>query len=173
MKKITLELTSKSINSAIRQLEKLDKEWDRKVDTLLKKVAKLGAKKASVGFSKAAYDGNNDVDVTVEKIDNGYVIKASGEAVLFVEFGAGVTYGYGHPEPMQYGPGTYPSEKGRRSSADGKFYKNWEHPNGWYLPKSAGGGKSYGNPPSATMYHTARELEDEILQIAREVFNGA
>lgn len=162
MKKISLELNARSINGAIKEIKRLDAEWDRKIDTLLKKLASMGATKASLGFSRAAYSGDNDVTVSVEQNADGYVIKAAGEAVLFIEFGAGVTYGYGHPDPMQYGPGTYPSNKG-----------HWNDPKGWWLPKSAGGGHTYGNPPSATMYYTAKELSEEILRIAKEVFNGS
>lgn len=161
MKKISFELNARSINSAVKELKKIDAEWDRKIDTLIKRLAIIGATKASIGFSRAVYSGDNDVSVSVEQIENGYAIKAAGEAVLFIEFGAGVTYGYGHPEPMQYGPGTYPSDKG-----------HWNDPKGWWLPKSSGGGHTYGNPPSATMYHTAKDLESEILRVSREVFNG-
>lgn len=172
MKKISIALSVESVADAIKQIEELDRKWDEKIDTLIKRLAELGAKKAEVGFSKALYDGKKDIHISVEPRENGYAIVASGESVLFVEFGSGVTYGYGHPEPMQYGPGTYPSEKGRRDS-DGTFYKNWEHPKGWWLPKDKGGGHTYGNPPSATMYKTSKELQGEILTIAREVFGDS
>ena len=139
MKKIEFELNSHSIDRAIKQIRKLDAEWDRKIDTLLQRLASIGATKASLDFSRAVYTGDNDVYVSVEPIENGYSIIASGEAVLFIEFGSGVTYGYGHPAPMEYGPGTYPGEG------------HWNDPKGWYLPKEKGGTHTYGNPPSATM----------------------
>nr|DAE40933.1 MAG TPA: hypothetical protein [Caudoviricetes sp.] len=161
MKKIEIELTPQSITSAIKQLRKLDDEWNRKTDELIRRLAAIGATKASLGFSRAVYTGDNDVSVSVEQIDNGYSILASGEAVLFIEFGSGVTYGYGHPEPKQYGPGTYPGEG------------HWNDPKGWYLPKGKGGVHTYGNPPSATMYRTGKELRQGILRIAKEVFNGS
>lgn len=160
MKKIAIELNAHSINKAIKEIKKLDAEWDRKINEVLRRLAEIGATKASLGFSRVVYTGDNDVSVSVEPIENGYSIIASGEAVLFIEFGSGVTYGYGHPEPMEYGPGTYPG-KG-----------HWDDPNGWYLPKSKGGEHTYGNPPSAAMYRTGKELQQEILRIAREVFAG-
>lgn len=162
MKTISFELTATSVNRAIKEIEELNAEWDRKIDTVLKRLAEIGGTKASLGFSRAVYTGDNDVAVSVEQIGNGYAIKASGEAVLFIEFGSGATYGYGHPKPMEYGPGTYPSKKG-----------HWNDPNGWHIPKSAGGGHTYGNPPSATMYYTAKDLQGEILRIAKEVFDGS
>lgn len=159
--KIEIELNATSINRAIKQIKKLDAEWDRKIDLLLQRLAVLGATKATLGFSRAVYTGDNDVSISVDPIENGYVIRASGESVLFIEFGSGVTYGYGHPKPMQYGPGTYPG-KG-----------HWDDPNGWYLPKDKGGGHTYGNPPAAAMYNAGKDMEREVLRIAREVFNGS
>ena len=88
MKKIEFELNSYSINRAIKQIRKLDAEWDRKIDTLLQRLASIGATKASLDFSRAVYTGDNDVSVSVEPIENGYSIIASGEAVLFIEFGS-------------------------------------------------------------------------------------
>lgn len=162
MKKIVAELNTKSINKAIKELRKLDAEWNRNVDEVIRRLAEIGATKASLGFSRAVYTGTNDVSISVEPIENGYAIIASGEAVLFIEFGSGVTYGYGHPEPMGYGPGTYPGEG------------HWNDPKGWYLPRSKGGAHTYGNPPSATMYRTGKELQQEVLRIAQEVFgNGS
>lgn len=162
MKKITVALDAKSINKAIRDIRKLDAEWNRKTNEVIRRLAEIGATKASLGFSRAVYTGDNDVSISVKPIENGYAIIASGEAVLFIEFGSGITYGYGHPEPMGYGPGTYPG-KG-----------HWNDPNGWRLPKSKGGTHTYGNPPSATMYHTGKELQQEVLRIAQEVFgNGS
>lgn len=160
MKKITVELNARSINKAIKELRRLDAEWDRKIDEVVRRLAEIGATKASIGFSRAIYTGDNDVSISVEPIENGYSIIASGETVLFIEFGSGVTYGYGHPEPMGYGPGTYPG-KG-----------NWNNPNGWYLPRSKGWAHTYGNPPSATMYHTGKALQQEVLRVAQEVFRN-
>lgn len=160
MKKITIELNPTSINKAIKDIRELNAEWDRKIDEVTRRLAEIGATKASLGFSRAVYTGDNDVSISVEPIENGYSIIASGEAVLFIEFGSGVTYGYGHPAPMNYGPGTYPGNG------------HWDDPKGWWLPKDKGGLHTYGNPPSATMYQTGKELQQEILRIAREVFTG-
>ena len=123
MKKITIELNPTSINKAIKDIRKLNAEWDRKIDEVTRRLAEIGATKASLGFSRAVYTGDNDVSISVEPIENGYSIIASGEAVLFIEFGSGVTYGYGHPAPMNYGPGTYPGNG------------HWDDPRGWWLPK--------------------------------------
>lgn len=154
---IRIGLNSSDIRGAIRQLEKYRDDLQRKGNLICYKLADYGARRAEVRFSTAYYIGQNDVMITVEEAENGYVIRASGESVLFIEFGAGVRYGYGHPDVHGYGPGTYPG-KG-----------HWDDPNGWWIPRDKGGGHTYGNPPSMAMYLTAQEVREEVLRVAREV----
>lgn len=116
----------------------------------------MGATIASIGFSRAFYTGDVDLDIEVEdRGNNTYAVVASGETVLFLEFGSGVTMGYGHPDPMGYGPGTYPG-KG-----------HWDSPHGWWLPT---GEHTYGNPPTAAMYNAAQDIKSQVEAVAREVF---
>lgn len=138
------------------------RKWqEEKARELAERLASLGATVASIRFSRAVYTGPKDVDVTVEELPNGYKVKADGESVLFIEFGSGVTYGYGHPEAGEFGmgPGTYPDGKG-----------HWDDPKGWYLPKSAGGGHTFGNPPAMPMYEARKAIEQELPRIVKEVF---
>lgn len=160
-KTIHVELSERSIEKAIREIKAYQSEIKWKADLLAKRLAVLGATNVSLGYSRAIYSGNKDITVSVEKRQKGYAIVANGESVLFVEFGAGATYGYGHPENDKFGlgPGTYPSDKG-----------HWDDPDGWWIPKDHGGGHTYGNPPSMTMYRTEQDLQQEILAIAQEVF---
>lgn len=162
MKTIKIDLTEGSIDKAIQELNDYAKDLDRRAKLLCERLASYGATGASIGFARAVYTGDKDFDITVEETENGYRILAEGETVLFLEFGAGVRYGYGHPkaDELGYGPGTYPG-KG-----------HWNDPNGWWLPKEKGGGHTYGNPPNMPMYNTAKEIEGEILRVAREVFKA-
>lgn len=171
MKKISFKLDERSISSAVQEVRELERRMDKKLDELMRRLALLGATSASVGFSRAAYSGKRKVDISVEKRGNGYAILAEGESVLFIEFGAGARYGYGHPQNKEFGmgPGTYPLGKSRKDSS-GNLVPNWRNPNGWWIPKEAGGGHTYGNPPAMVMYRTARELEREIKTIVEEVF---
>lgn len=138
------------------------RKWqEEKARELAERLASLGATVASIRFFRAVYTGQKDVDVTVEELPNGYKVKADGESVLLIEFGSGVTYGYGHPEAGEFGmgPGTYPDGKG-----------HWDDPKGWYLPKSAGGGHTFGNPPAMPMYEARKAIEQELPRIVKEVF---
>ena len=147
-----------SVSRAQRRVDEYFADLIEKANELCRRLAEVGKFRAKLDFSNAIYDGTNDVDVTVEPIDNGYAIHATGNAVLFIEFGSG-TIGRGHPEPEGYGPGTWsdgPNGKG-----------HWQDPNGWYY---AHGQKSMGNPPAAAMYHAKQDVLQEVQRIADEVF---
>lgn len=160
-KKIVVPLSESGIQKIQDELMVYRKWQDEKARELAERLAALGATVASIRFSRAVYTGKKDVEVTVEELPNGYKVKADGESVLFIEFGSGVTYGYGHPEAGEFGmgPGTYPDGKG-----------HWDDPKGWYLPKSAGGGHTFGNPPAMPMYEARKAIEQELPRIVKEVF---
>ena len=144
-----------SVSRAQRRLDEYFADLIEKANTVCERLATIGAVRASLDFSRAIYNGTNDVAVTVEPINNGYAIHATGNAVLFIEFGSGASYGYGHPEPEGYGPGTY----------QGKGH--WDDPNGWWYGNHE---HSYGNPPAAAMYHAKQDVLQEVQRIADEVF---
>lgn len=160
-KKIVVPLSESGIQKIQDELMVYRKWQEEKAWELAERLAALGATVASIRFSRAVYTGKKDVEVTVEALPNGYKVKADGESVLFIEFGSGVTYGYGHPEAGEFGmgPGTYPDGKG-----------HWDDPKGWYLPKSAGGGHTFGNPPAMPMYEARKAIEQELPRIVKEVF---
>lgn len=145
-----------SVSRAQRRLDEYFADLIEKANTVCERLASMGAVRASLDFARAIYNGTNDVAVSVEPIENGYAIHARGNAVLFIEFGSGASYGYGHSEPEGYGPGTYPG-KGHWNDPNGWWYGNHEH--------------SYGNPPAQAMYNAKRDIQAEVQHIADEVFN--
>lgn len=160
-KVISIDPFSKaSISAALLELDRY-KVWIKaKEDELRLRLAQEGMAVASVQFAQAAYDGVNDVSVRVDNTGSVAVIYAEGNAVAFIEFGAGAKYGYGHPMATQLGvgPGTYPDGKG-----------HWDDPNGWYYEH---GKKSYGNPPAKAMLQARDEIVQKVTSIAREVFRA-
>lgn len=162
-KKIDVKLNTQSIDNAINELRSYKTKLPSKVTEICRRLAEIGAVKVSLGYARAIYNGDKDISVSVEPIQNGFSIRANGKDVLFVEFGAGVRYGSGHPQANEFGmgPGTYPEGKG-----------HWNDPKGWWIPKANGGGHTYGNPPSEVMYRTAIELRSEVYKIAQEVFKA-
>lgn len=165
MKRITINVfTGEGIDEALKAIEEQKQRINSKVKELCERCASLGATVASLRFARATYTGNKDVNVHVEEIPNGYVVKADGESVLFIEFGSGIKFsGSVHPESSEFGmgAGTYPKGKG-----------HWNDPKGWYLPKEKGGGHTYGNPPTMAMYEARKEIELRLKEIVQEVFGN-
>ena len=133
---------------------------EQKSAELRSRLASLGATVASLRFSRAIYNGTNDVSVRVDDTGSKAVIYAEGESVAFIEFGAGATHGYGHPMAGKFGvgPGTYPDGKG-----------HWDDPNGWWY---AHGQHTYGNPPAMAMVAARDAMLEELTTIAKEVFGS-
>ena len=158
-KRIDIELTDASIKSGIKEL-RLYKSWIiEKEAELRSRLAALGATVASIEFSRAIYNGSNDVSVRVDDTGSVAVIYAEGESVAFIEFGSGIKYGYGHPQAGEHGmgPGTYPG-KG-----------HWDNEKGWWYGH---GQHSYGNPPAMAMYDAVQKMTEELTRLAREVFSS-
>lgn len=162
VKRITVDLSEKSIDSAIKEVRKY-KAWVlAKEKELRLRLAEVGATVASIKFSRAIYNGSNDVTVRVDSEGSAAIIYAEGSAVLFIEFGSGAKYGYGHPQAEKhgYGPGTY------SDGPDGKGH--WDNPNGWWYDH---GKHSYGNPPAAAMVAARDSILEQLTTIAKEVFS--
>ena len=160
-KKIVVPLSVTGINQLQDELKEYQRWQNDCAKELARRLAELGKSVASIRFEQSSYKGMMDANVSVVAIPDGYKVVANGESVLFIEFGAGIKYGYGHPEANEFGmgPGTYTSEKG-----------NWEKEKGWYIPKDKGGGHTYGNPPAMPMYEARKAIEQELPRIVKEVF---
>ena len=147
-------LDTTSVKSAIAELQRQGLEQQQNINDACLDLATLGATQASLDYARCPYDGNKDVSISVEEIPFGARIVASGESVLFLEYGSGVTMGYGHPRPDGYGPGTY-----------NQLSNNWRNPKGWWYGKRQ---HSYGNPPAMAMWNA----EQVVIDRANETLNG-
>lgn len=167
---VTVDLSKQSIKNLRDMIERYRDSLDRRCSQLLERLAEVGVQSASEGFSGAQYDGVNDVSVEFDRISDDEVrVVANGEAVAFIEFGAGITMGGGHPKAgaLGFGPGTYPG-KG-----------HWNNPKGWTYHGSRGSNgiwvrndvyRTRGNPPAMAMEHATEEMIQQIISIAEEVF---
>lgn len=159
--KIKVRLNSKSINEAYKQIETYRREIEQKTREFTEKLAYIGLKEASVRFTTAMYDGDNDVKVTLSKTSNGYQIEAEGKAVCFIEFGAGVYYNGTEP---------YPKPRPSEISKIGEYGKGKGKQQMWVYNKDDEKFYTHGNPAAMPMWYATKEMEQNILRIAREVF---
>lgn len=167
--KIKCSLTENSIDDAIKQLKAYQKDLERKCKEICKRLADVGLQRATIDYQNVAYVGSKDVSIGVMETESGYVLTAYGSVVLILEFGAGKTFGYGHPQADDFGmgPGTHPDPHYR--TVNGQLVANWENPKGWYVP-GMHNVRTLGNAPSMAMYHAKQDMRGEIERIAREVF---
>lgn len=171
--KYVISVDGKGVDEMLKGVQEYRKWLVRKTDELAKRLADKGYEFSYQVLSNHVYSGQTLASLTVERVGPArYVVKAESEAILFLEFGAGVI-GYGHPEPQGYGPGTYP---GQTHALD---------PNGWWFEtddpnlairtsKKTGKmyGHSYGTPAYMPMYSSVKALEMEFKAIAQEVFSN-
>ena len=164
-KTIHVDLSVNGISRAIKELEQYAKWVEEKTKELTQRCADIGLQVASVGFAGAMYDGTNDVVVTVEPTENGYKVVASGEAVCFIEFGAGVYYNGAEPYPIPrpagvVGIGQFGAGQGTN---DRWVYRDYG--SNQYVV-------THGNPAAMPMYNASKEIEARLASIAKEVFAG-
>ena len=152
------------------------KRWiSEKSEELVTRLAEIGVEVAREEFSLAEYNGINDVSVSFESEGElRKAVVATGNAVLFIEFGTGITYPDGHPDkPSEISPrGTYGYHLG--SLPNGWRYKEeYGRGNGDAVPdpKHPGYLKTKGNPSNMSLYLTVSQLEQRFTEIVKEVFH--
>lgn len=169
---VKVSLSASGIERALKELREYQNGLAEKQKRLTERLADIGLNVACVEFASARYDGDNDVTVSAVPTESGVNIVADGNAVAFIEFGAGVTLGNGYPGERPdgiLGIGEYGQGKGKQTlwgyygsgGTDGRYVKTTEKGD-LYLTE--------GNPPAMAMYHAAERILEQITQIAREVF---
>lgn len=164
MKRVTMQLNPDSINKAIKEIKDYKKWVNTKTSLFCKKLAQIGAAEAKVRFSDAIYSGDKDIKVKVKRTQNGWAIVAEGQAVAFIEFGAGVYYNPSEP---------YPEPRPEGISNIGGYGKGYGKRKAWGYYQDGDKNKlviTHGNPAAMPMWNARKEMEREITRIAKEVF---
>ncbi len=175
--KIKISLSEASIDAAIKQLEQYQTKVANAGAKIAERLANIGYEVAWGIMAENIYSGETISSLQVyQESENKFILRAGSVALLFFEFGAGVTFGDGHENPQvngtNMGPGTYP----------GQTHAN--DPKGWWFPTDDANlairtdkdgqmwGHSYGNPPHMPFYRASQKIRAEVLNVAREVFQS-
>lgn len=162
--KISINAMSKqSLEDAVKSVESFREKVVKLTELLPKALAEFGAVRAKVLYDESPYNEDpSNVSVRAEPTENGWLVLAEGEAVCFVEFGAGVHYNgnesyRGIRPPGIVGIGEYGDGRGKQDVwAYGKVKPvKWTH----------------GTPASNSLYYTASEMEQRITETARKILN--
>ena len=157
---IEFSLDPGSLERAAQEVKKYAMELDEKVEALIRKLAERGAMVAKVQLAAldAVYTGEllSSIEGVYSEKDNVGIVRAGAPYAIFVEYGTGVI-GAGSP---------HPKPDGWQYDANGHGDEGWV-----YLNERDGKyhwTRGYQSRPF--MYNTARELERECVNIAKEVF---
>lgn len=175
-KTIEISLTSSSINKAIREVKRYQRELNKKMDEVAKKTAKYARDDAQEGYNSFYAAGAGNIDVEVQKRRHAYAVHASGRnargadgevhgnRVIFAEFGTGVFAGDGHPLADSFGayPGSWSSTFGT-----GEFAENYKIGHGYWHYQ---GNVHFGYIGTRAMYNAGQRLSDHALRAIDEVF---
>lgn len=174
MKDIEITLSSQSIEAAIRELNEYKRALNRKIEIFRKRVAEELADMAKGLFNQAqetiVNGGNGDLAPVNIEVDNSTedlsVIIATGEDVVFIEFGTGV-YHNGTA-------GESPHPKGKDFNyLIGGYGKGYGKRQAWgYKDGSGNLIVTRGIEAMLPMYNAAQACAEVAENIAREVFAG-
>ena len=168
-KTIKCNLSRKSIQNVIDELNKYKSELQRKNQIFVQKLADAGILVIRETMESIPTEEKGSYYTEIINNSNGDIVGATirltGDKILFLEFSAGITYGtdtYPLPSGSEYGVGTYP---GQTHAYD---------PNGWwYIDENGEKHHSYGNRAYMPMYHAEEAIILAIHSIAKEVFSGS
>lgn len=162
-KKISMELSGRSIKNAIRELEDYKQELVEKCRLLAEKLAEKGVEVAKMKIASydAVYTGElldsiNSEPGAVVKDGASWIIYTDCPWAKFVEFGTG-TVGAQHPHPDT-------------SISGWKYDVNDHGEKGWFYFRDGEWHWTKGMPSRPFMYETGMELMQAITEVAREVF---
>lgn len=167
MRTIKVQLSTRGIEKAIKELKDYEKEIAEKTRRLVETLQAEGISVASAALVNIRGDSTNAGIVKYDVNANGDIVSAiialEGKDALFVEFGAGIVFNpVEHPwaGKLGYGPGTYPSE---HPPNKGIF------PGYWYY----GGGKlSVGTEAAMPIYKASENARNTAIQRAMEIFRS-
>lgn len=170
---IKVDINNRSIDNALRELEKYEKKIEMAGAEIVRKLSIIGYDVAYAVMHDHIWTGDTIDSLTViEESPTKYILMAQSEALMFFEFGAGVI-GSGHPRNGEFGtgPGTYP---GQTHAFD---------PNGWWYETDddlliqhigkdgRGYAHTYGNEPRMPFQKAVDKMKDDLLKVAKEVLS--
>lgn len=164
MKIVVNPLDPKSVAAALKQIRKYQKDFLAKEQEFVRRLAEIGVRVAGAVYSAADPDGEHQLSVYLEKSGDGYVVKAEGATVGFLEFGTGVKNREWNNTGLDYKPPAH----GTYGKGQGKNPWGW-----WYNSEEYGVTMhTYGNQPAEGMLSARNEIIERVTEIAREVFKN-
>lgn len=158
----TIRVNLDNIEDARRYLREYAAKLDGRLNRLTTALAEIGVAEANLRFMGAFYEGDRAVSVYTVRETGKVLIVAEGEAVAFIEFGAGVFYN---------SDGTYPLKRPAGISRIGEYgLGHGKRPAWGYYDDNKQLKITRGTPAAMPMYWATKTMKQKIVSIAKEVF---
>lgn len=161
-----------SINHGFAEILQYRKKLNKLCSELPKRLAEFGAVQAQMRFDTGTYDilisgmhsNPKGINVTAEQSENGFVVRANGKTVCFVEFGAGVYYN---------GWENYRGTRPAGIVGIGQWGKGRGKGEAWAFYDPVTGDLTFtrGTPANNCMWYTAQELAQRVADEARSILS--
>ena len=169
-KKISISLSQKSIQNAINEVRKYQRELIDKNEVFVRRLAELGIPIIDQNIADAEGDSDKNHNTYIKINYFGSYSEAKlvveGSDLLFIEFGAGVHY--------NGSAGTSPHPKGEEFGYTiGSYGKGQGSKDFWFYYADTGEAvMSHGTESTMPVYKASVEIVQNIRRIAKEVFGS-
>lgn len=170
-KVIKVELSERSISSAVKELEEYKNSLIVKTEELVSELAKIGIKTMASSLANAEGDSDTNIMPHVEIHLVGNRVRATlyarGKDIMFLEYGAGIHY--------NGSVGQSPNPNGNKFGyVIGSYGKGHGAEDSWvYYNEETGGFRtSQGTKAVMPMYNADDEIRKEFRNVAKKVFGG-
>ena len=174
--KVDCVLSGKSFREAAKRIRQYRKDLPTLVEWFVEILAEKGYDVIESILEQHVETGQTIGSLTIKYSHRSGFYKArvvvASDAILFLEFGSGLTGLAAAQNPLagefNMGPGTYPSTAPKQQPP----LENWElPPPGWHYIDDAGHMRwSTGMAAAMPMYFGGKEMENELMNVAKEVF---
>lgn len=165
MKRIVIDpFDPKSVDRAVIQLLQFKTWLKERVDKLCEVLARDYALRTVA--DEFGYTEGGSVVCEAEEIRNGWVVRASGKAVFFLEYGTGTRANTGPKlgkPPVETTPGSF-----SENEAEGGKHK-WSQ---WIEEHGTSDGFPWTIAPRAGMYYAFKAASENVQRVAEEVFKA-
>ncbi|VYT08902.1 Uncharacterised protein [uncultured Clostridium sp.] len=169
-KKISISLSQKSIQNAISEVRKYQRELIDKNELFVRRLAELGIPVIDQNIAVAQGDSDKNHNTYIKINSFGSYSEAKlvveGSELLYIEFGSGIHY--------NGSAGTSPHPKGEEFGYTiGSYGKGQGSKDFWFYYADTGEAvMSHGTQSTMPVYKASMEIIQNIRRIAREVFGS-
>lgn len=169
-KKISISMSSKSIQNAINEIEVYKRQFIERNEVFVRRLAELGIPVIDQNIAAAQGDSEKNHNTYIKVNSFGSYSEAKlvveGSDLLYIEFGAGIRY--------NGSAGTSPHPKGEEFGYTiGSYGKGQGKNDFWFYYADTGETvMSHGTEATMPVFRASQEIIQNIRRIAREVFGS-